>query len=353
MGRALVVLALCLGAMACEPGAGRGGSAGFERNPSPSSPLEFGLAGEFRLIERSGREVTHEDLLGRPWLAGCIFTRCGTICPALTAQMRWAQDQLEDTSARLVSVSVDPEHDTPEVLSEYAREFAAADPDRWLFLTGDEARIHDWIRNSFHLAVAKDPQADPGLLVTHSSLLVAVDAEGKIRGYYEGTTRKGTARAVARMRHLAGATVRPATFQPTLNAALNGLSAVLLLCGLVAIRSGRRALHAGFMRAAFAASALFLASYLHYHFVVLPGSGGPVRFAGEGAARGAYLVLLLTHVLGAVVNLPMVLRTLWLAHAERWEDHKKLARRTFPLWLYVCVTGVLVYLALYTWSPAA
>lgn len=72
-----------------------------------------------------------------------------------------------------------------------------------------------------------------------------------------------------------------------------------------------------------------------------------MRFEGEGGARIAYLLLLLTHVLGAIVNLPMVLRTLWLAHSERWEAHKKLARWTFPLWMYVSVTGVLVYVILY------
>ncbi len=336
-----------MGAVACDTGAGRGGSAGFERNPPPASELEFGPVGEFRLIESGGREVSQEDLLGQPWLAACIFTRCGTICPALTHQMSWAQEQFEGTQARLVSISVDPEHDTPEVLSEYAREFAGADPDRWWFLTGEEERIHEWIRESFHLAVAKDPEADPALLVTHSSLLVAVDGEGRIRGYYEGTTREGTAEAVARVRHLAGARARPVTWHPTLNAVLNAVAAVLLLGGLLAIRGGRRELHATCMRAAFVVSAGFLASYLYYHFRVLPESGGPVRFQGEGFARGAYLTLLVVHVLGAVINLPMVLRTLWLARAERWEAHKRLARVTFPLWLAVSVTGVAVYLALY------
>ncbi|MDP6410770.1 MAG: DUF420 domain-containing protein [Planctomycetota bacterium] len=351
MVRALAILALLGCAVACDSSPGSGGSTGFVRNPAADSPLEFGPAGEFRLTERSGREVTQEDLLGRPWLAGCIFTRCGTICPALTTQMRWAQERLRDTDARLVSISVDPEHDTPEILGEYAREFAGADPDRWWFLTGEEARIHAWIRDSFHLAVAKDPAAPPAMLVAHSSLLVAVDGEGRIRGYYEGTTREGTARAVARVRHLAGAAAHRATFHPTLNAALNGLSAVLLLCGLLAIRWGRRCLHAGLMRAALVTSIVFLVSYLHYHFVVLPDSGGPVHFVGEGAARAAYLVLLVIHVIGALVNLPMVLRTLWLARAERWEEHKRLARLTFPLWLAVSVTGVAVYFALYGLTP--
>jgi uncharacterized membrane protein YozB (DUF420 family) len=137
------------------------------------------------------------------------------------------------------------------------------------------------------------------------------------------------------------------------NASLNALAGVLLVAGLIAIRGLRQRLHAGLMRAAFVASALFLGSYLYYHFVVIPGQGGPVRFGGEGALKGLYLALLLTHVVGAVVNLPMVLTTLWLAHRERWEAHKRWARRTFPLWLYVSVTGVEVYLMLYPLNPSA
>lgn len=140
---------------------------------------------------------------------------------------------------------------------------------------------------------------------------------------------------------------------PLLNAWLNGTSAVLLVLGLVAIRRGSRAGHAFLMRAAFVVSAAFLASYLWYHFGVQRASG-PTPFRRTGAVKVVYYVLLVSHVLLAIVNLPMVLRVLWLAHRERWEDHKRLARRTFPIWLYVSVTGVLVYLFLYEWNlPAA
>jgi uncharacterized membrane protein YozB (DUF420 family) len=140
---------------------------------------------------------------------------------------------------------------------------------------------------------------------------------------------------------------------PLVNAWLNGLSAVLLVAGFVAIKRGRRVAHERWMKAAFALSATFLASYLYYHFVVLDPAQGPTRFQGTGAWRTAYLALLLSHTILAAVNLPLVLRTLWLAHRERWEAHKRLAKITFPIWLYVSVTGVLVYLALYVWSPPA
>ena len=132
---------------------------------------------------------------------------------------------------------------------------------------------------------------------------------------------------------------------------MNGCATVLLIAGLAAIRRGRRELHARLMTAAFVASAVFLAGYLTYHFGV-QSELGPTRFHGTGAARAAELALLVTHVGGAVVNLPMVLATLWLAHRERFDAHKRLARWTFPLWLYVSVTGVVVYVVLYHLNPA-
>ncbi|MBI5432979.1 MAG: DUF420 domain-containing protein [Planctomycetes bacterium] len=138
---------------------------------------------------------------------------------------------------------------------------------------------------------------------------------------------------------------------PLLNASLNGAAAVLLVAGLVAIKRGRRELHERLMYTAFATSAAFLACYLYYHFAIA--RGRPTTFNGVGAARFGYLALLLSHTVLAVVNLPMVLRTLWLARRKRWEAHRRLAKRTFPIWLYVSVTGVLVYVVLYHFNPPA
>ena len=138
---------------------------------------------------------------------------------------------------------------------------------------------------------------------------------------------------------------------PAVNATLNALAAVLLLCGLAAIKSGERKLHERLMIAAFVVSSAFLACYLYYHLAIARGQ--PTRFNGAGLARTAYLALLISHTVLAVVNLPLVLRTLWLAHKERWDAHKKLAKITFPIWLYVSVTGVIVYVVLYHWNPPA
>lgn len=137
---------------------------------------------------------------------------------------------------------------------------------------------------------------------------------------------------------------------PAVNATLNGLAAILLVAGLVAIKRGQRERHAWIMRAAFVVSAAFLACYLYYHFAIA--RGRPTKFNGVGAAKVGYFALLLSHTILAVVNLPMVLRVLWLAHKERWVEHKRLAKWTFPIWLYVSVTGVLVYLVLYQLNPA-
>lgn len=139
---------------------------------------------------------------------------------------------------------------------------------------------------------------------------------------------------------------------PLINACFNATATTLLVCGLVAIKRGAKEAHARFMVAAFAASALFLAGYLTYHFGV-QADLGPTKFNGEGWTKPAYLVLLVTHVIGAIVNLPMVLFTFWLAKKEDWERHRRWAKRSFPLWLYVSVTGVAVYVVLYQLNPAA
>jgi len=138
---------------------------------------------------------------------------------------------------------------------------------------------------------------------------------------------------------------------PTFNACMNATAVVCLVVGLRAIHRGNQKGHERAMFAALAASVLFLTGYLTYHFGPQR-ELGPTAFHGAGAWRVAYYTLLITHVVGAIVNLPMVLRTFWLAHRKRWEAHRRLAVWTFPLWLFVSISGVLVYLALYWWNPA-
>lgn len=131
---------------------------------------------------------------------------------------------------------------------------------------------------------------------------------------------------------------------PVINATLNGASTILLLIGRWLISRRRIAQHRLIMLTAFATSTLFLISYLYYHAHV-----GDVRFQGTGWTRPVYFTILISHVLLAIVIVPMVIVTLTRALRERFDKHRAIARWTFPLWLYVSVTGVLVYFMLYHW----
>jgi putative membrane protein len=130
--------------------------------------------------------------------------------------------------------------------------------------------------------------------------------------------------------------------QAALNATLNGTSAILLACGYVAIKNGKMKVHKVFMISAFAVSTVFLASYLIYHYRV-----GHVVFQGRGWIRPLYFVLLTSHTVLAIVIVPMILVTLRRAWLEKFDRHRLIARWTLPLWFYVSVTGVTVYVLLY------
>ncbi len=130
-------------------------------------------------------------------------------------------------------------------------------------------------------------------------------------------------------------------FMPAVNATLNATSATLLVLGFVAIRRGRREVHKRLMVSAFAASAVFLVGYVLYHY-----AHGDTQYQGEGAIRIVYFTILISHVLLSIVMLPMILTTFYLAAKERFSSHRKLARWTLPIWLYVSVTGVLIYFML-------
>ncbi len=129
---------------------------------------------------------------------------------------------------------------------------------------------------------------------------------------------------------------------PTLNAALNSLSAVFLFAGYLFIRAKNRGAHRACMLAAFTCSMLFLISYLVYHFQV-----GSVGFKGQGWIRPVYFTILISHTILATAVVPLALITLIRALREKFAAHRRIARWTFPIWLYVSVTGVVIYLMLY------
>ena len=136
------------------------------------------------------------------------------------------------------------------------------------------------------------------------------------------------------------------TLLPGVNASLNGLSGCFLVIGYLAIRNGHATLHRRLMLSAFTTSTLFLISYLTYHFQVQF-----TPFQGQGAARIVYYAILIPHVVLAVVMVPMILVTLKRGLTGHFDKHRPIARWTLPIWLYVSVTGVLVYLMLYVWYP--
>ncbi|HEU5337419.1 MAG TPA: DUF420 domain-containing protein [Terriglobales bacterium] len=136
---------------------------------------------------------------------------------------------------------------------------------------------------------------------------------------------------------------------PAINATLNGASAVLILTGRGLIKRGRVAAHRACMIGAVVASCLFLAGYLYYH-----ARAGVIHFQGQGAVRPVYFSILITHTILAAVIVPLVIITLARAWRGKFDRHRAIARWTFPVWLYVSITGVVIYVLLYhLYAPAA
>jgi len=162
--------------------------------PPPRLPV-YGQVPDFRLMERSGQSVTLSDLRGQIWIADFIFTRCPGPCPLMSARMAGLQQPLaERADVRLVSITVDPEYDTPQVLREYADRFRAGPS--WLFLTGNKAAIFKLAQQGFHLAAQDNPDAaslDQGPII-HSTRFVLVDRQAQIRGYYDSTDKESMQR---------------------------------------------------------------------------------------------------------------------------------------------------------------
>ena len=157
------------------------------RRVAAETPPIYGELPAFALTAHDGRPVTRESMAGKVWVADFIFTRCLGQCPQMTARMldlqRWLGAE-GDKGVRLVSFSVDPEYDTPEVMTRYAKD-KGADTSRWTFVTGTRKALYDLSNNGFHLGVDDKPttasQEEP---IVHSNRFILVDGAGRIRGYY-------------------------------------------------------------------------------------------------------------------------------------------------------------------------
>jgi protein SCO1/2/putative membrane protein len=320
---------------------------------------DFGPVRPFTLTDQLGRTVRKDDLRGKVWVAQFFFTCCDQGCPVTTAAMADLYKRLEGVEGvALVSFSVYPEHDTPSLLRQYAEGWGA-DPGRWLFLTGEEGAVFKVSTESFKQAVVRNKESKrPGDAVGHTFALSVVDHEGNVRGYVNGKDRSEVERLAERVRELAEERDRRKAYEerpeaaryfPTINAGLNAACGVLLVLGWLAIRARMVLAHKALMLSALAVSAVFLGCYLYYHFVLL--DGRPTLFTGEGPVRVVYLAVLLSHTVLAAVVAPLALTVTYLGLRDRLGGHVRLARWTLPLWLYVSVTGVVVYVMLYHLYP--
>jgi protein SCO1/2 len=200
--RALRVGALALAAALAGAACGRS-NAGQESPLAVAADDDYAgpRLADFRMTASDGREVSLDSLAGAPFVLDFVFTTCSGPCPRMTAGMAELQSALADTPVRLVSVSVDPETDTLERLAAYGAE-RGADFERWHFLRGDEAQVVA-LAASVSLGVQRDRAADLGMQVAHSTRFLVVDGQGRVRGYYEGTSPEGRAATIARARWLA------------------------------------------------------------------------------------------------------------------------------------------------------
>lgn len=350
------------------------------------------------LTDQNGQEVTPQSLRGKPFVAGFIFTRCQTHCPDLVRKMYDLNESIRDLDVRLLTVTVDPQYDTRERLAKYA-EIYTADAERWKFLTGPGEEILKLTRFGRRQMSEDppDPKVDLGPQAAHSLRLMHVDAEGRLAGSYHFRNEDdltalrrvlagkretpednrplppmsvlqppaGEAAAVHR-----GDTVYVAEIAadgadplaklpawsralPAVNATLNSVATLLLIGALAAIKSERIRLHRNLMFAALGVSVVFLGCYLTYHYALTSSTGLRGKpFEGTGGARAAYYTILWTHIPLAALVPVLAIVAVRRALAGRWEAHRRLTRWAFPIWMYVSVTGVIIYGMLYHW-PAA
>ncbi len=323
---------------------------------------------------------------GHDWVASFVFTHCFGYCPNLMGRVRLELvDRVDDPNVKFATITVDPQRDTVQRMREYAETYGA-DPERWQFLTGSEDEIYRLIREGFKLPVAEQVGADrrPGFEFVHSLSLVHVGPDGELLGKYDSredadlvTLRKvlngsietpeehrigaGTA-AEASGHETSGDAAHPANATtanvlpewaqrlPTTNAMLNGLATLLLVTGFLAIKAGRVTFHKRMMLMAFATSIAFLGCYLAYHVALHHYTGQRGKpFEGTGAVRTFYFGMLGSHVVLAAAVPWLALVTIARGLREEWDAHRRIARITFPIWLYVSVTGVMIYGMLYHW----
>ncbi|MBV8880944.1 MAG: DUF420 domain-containing protein, partial [Planctomycetaceae bacterium] len=214
---------------------------------------------DFALVERSGRPLTRKDLLGKVWVGEFIFTRCAGACPVMVSRMMSVYKKFPQ--ATYVSVSVDPDYDTPEMLRAYAKNNSL--PAEWLFATGKDQAVQDLMKKGFQLSMG--PGSSPEERIIHSDRLVIVDRYGRNRGTFTTSNLDGMADLEAALEKVLAEPEIPVRTLPAVNAILNASSGVLLILGLICIKAKKQGAHKAFMLMALATSTVFLVSYLTAH----------------------------------------------------------------------------------------
>jgi len=297
----------------------------------------------FGLTDQNGKPFESESLKGNPAILAFVFTRCAGPCPVMFAEMAAMQGRIADHRVKFILITIDPKRDTPEVLKRKLSELKA-DESRWSFLTGGIPEIFR-IQKEMMLAHGRDEND-----LVHSDRFMLFDKAGVCRGRFDGKLQSDMTELVGAANHLLNEPVqrsRAATVIPLINSCFNGLSTLLLISGFLLIRSGNWKAHAVCMSLALGSSALFLVGYLLNKYLY------GTHFSGlpPGALRTGYFILLTSHTILAIAVLPLVFVTVLRVVNKKWDKHRMIARPTLAVWLYVSVTGVIVYLALYQLFP--
>ena len=296
---------------------------------------------DFKVVERSGQPFTRRDLLGDVWIVDFVFARCPTACPAMNSAIFELRKKLPEL--KVLTLSVDPDHDTPQFLAGWVKTMGLEQPG-WFWGSGvSEADMQQIARGFLQGAGRVEGK------VVHSERFVLLDRYARIRGVFpvldpETFLRDPNAppRIEAEARKVLGEPAIPVLKLPAVNAGLNGGAGVLLILGLLLIKAKKQGAHKAAMLAALAASALFLVSYLTVHHFI-----GSTPYQGQGAIRKVYFAILITHTILAALVVPLALVTVYRAFRGDFDRHRALAKWTFPIWLYVSVTGVVIYFMLY------
>jgi uncharacterized membrane protein YozB (DUF420 family)/peroxiredoxin len=314
--------------------------------PPTSLNADLGPIEPFLLTDQDNNPFSSDQLHGKVWVAHFFYSACNQGCEKTTALMARLQERFRGKKdIALVSISVAPDIDTPSALAEFAHGLDA-EKGQWHFLTGPQDKIYGIITKSFKLPTPERDMTKPiNEQVAHTFNLAVIDRDGNMVGFVPGNDPENFEPLVARIRQVAGQRY----VLPMINSFLNGTSAVLLVVGFLAILRRRETLHKRAMLSALCVSAAFLALYLYFHFAIQHGEA--TRFAGPLAVKIVYYVILLTHTILAMAVAPLAFYVTYQGLRDDRRRHVAVAKWTLPIWLYVSVTGVVVYVMLYRMYP--